>query len=171
VLLEAVALLAPDYPTLELLLPGGLGEAGVKEMLDTLIIEHHLQGRVHFYGMVENVYDYLRAADLFVMPSEREGLPNALLEALNCGLPAVATQIGGIMDVIQNHRGGILVPVGDVEALAAAIRQLMNDPETRRKQGETAAQIGVAYDFRGMTDRYIAAYDDMAKTPPRKVGQ
>jgi glycosyltransferase involved in cell wall biosynthesis len=83
---------------------------------------------IMFTGYVSNVAEYLQACDYFLFPSESEGMPNALLEAASCGLPAVATRIGGNTDIINDEHLGYLIPVGDEKALLKGIKSLLQDP-------------------------------------------
>jgi len=86
----------------------------------------------------EEVLELYRRADLFVLPTWREGFPNVVLEAMAAGLPVVATPVGAIPDALEDGREGILVPPRDAEALEHAIRRLASDPETRRAMGRRA---------------------------------
>ena len=84
--------------------------------------------RLRFTGMTHAVHDYMRAADVFVLPSRREGLPVALLEAMSCGLPCVASRLPGATDTIISHgENGLLVPVGDAAAVADALATVLRD--------------------------------------------
>jgi glycosyltransferase involved in cell wall biosynthesis len=80
----------------------------------------------------------LGAADLFVLPSRREGLPIALLEAMEAGLAIVATPVGGIPEALAHGEAGVLVPAGDARALADALAALARDPARRRALSEAA---------------------------------
>jgi glycosyltransferase involved in cell wall biosynthesis len=83
----------------------------------------------------------MRAADLLLLTSDFEGLPNALIEAQGLGLPAVATRCDfGPDEVVADGETGVLVPTGDPEALTAAVAALLGDPERRRRMGEAAAR-------------------------------
>ena len=117
--------------------------------------------RVVFAGQTHRVQDYFRAADLFVLPSKREGLPVALLEAMSCGLPCIATRLPGSTDtIIESGVNGLLVPGGDVGALSAAIAGLLRDPELARSMG-TAARETIERRFANVdiADRWLDAYD------------
>jgi glycosyltransferase involved in cell wall biosynthesis len=80
----------------------------------------------------------LHQSDIFVLPSSAENLPMAILEAFACGIAVVATPVGAVPEVIKHERNGLLVPVGNVDALANALRRLIDDPQLRKNLGETA---------------------------------
>jgi glycosyltransferase involved in cell wall biosynthesis len=82
----------------------------------------------------------LRESDVFLMPSTSEGLPVALLEAMAYGKPIVATRVGGIPDVLADGREGLLVPPGDVDALAGAVGTLVADPQRAQALGRAAKE-------------------------------
>jgi glycosyltransferase involved in cell wall biosynthesis len=86
------------------------------------------RGRVLFLGHCPDVRPVLEAADLFVLPSHREGLPNAVLEAMAMGVPVVATAAGGTGEVVMDGKTGLLTPPGDPAALGAALSRLLEDP-------------------------------------------
>lgn len=95
---------------------------------------------VELLGFVANPFALMRTADLYLLTSDFEGLPNALIEAQGLGLPAVATRCPhGPDEIVDDGRTGLLVPTGDVEAIAAAAAELLADPERRRRMGEEAA--------------------------------
>jgi glycosyltransferase involved in cell wall biosynthesis len=100
-----------------------------------------LGGAVRFLGFQENPFALMRAADLLLLTSDFEGLPNALIEAQGLGLPAVATRCDfGPDEVVADGETGVLVPTGDPEATTAATARLLGDPERRRRMGEAAAR-------------------------------
>ena len=96
--------------------------------------------RVTFTGWVdeEDAAKLLASADLLVLPSKNEGLPMAILEAMAHGLPVISTPVGAISDVVIPGKTGLLAPVGDVDQLASALRQLIDCPEMRRRMGAAA---------------------------------
>jgi len=116
--------------------------------------------RVVFAGVSHDVPAYLRAADLFALPSRREGLPVALLEAMSCGLPCVASRLPGATDeVISDGENGRLVPVGDVEAFAGAMADLLRDRLRASAMGAAArATIERLYASADVADRWLSAY-------------
>jgi glycosyltransferase involved in cell wall biosynthesis len=101
---------------------------GIADRLRAATDARGLGDRLVFAGTTRSVERYLRAADLFVLPSRREGLPVALLEAMACGLPCIASRLHGSTDtIIEDGRTGVLVPAGDVEALSLAMTALLAD--------------------------------------------
>jgi len=123
-------------------LPGTVaivGNGSLERAVDDEIRALGLEGRVlrlPFDGPVER---YLRAFDLFVLPSRWESLPIAALEAMACGLPVVATAVGGTAEAVRDGVTGRLVPPGDVPALAAAVSAVMEDPGTMGEAGTRVA--------------------------------
>ena len=104
--------------------------------------------------------DLIAAADLLVSTSTREGLGLTLLEALAVDTPVVATEVGGVVDVLAGGEAGILVPAGDARALAAAIERGLDDTALRRRivmrgREHAAANFGID----AMIDGYLAAYE------------
>ena len=122
-LIEAVQGLAATHPRLQLAIAG---EGPEREALEALIGRHGLAGRVRLLGSVgqADLAHWYAAADLFVMPSSREGLPNALLEALACGTPALATAVGGIPEVLAGSpEAGELLRGRSAAAIAEAVQR------------------------------------------------
>ena len=99
-----------------------------------------LATRVHFLGSRDDVFGLMRSADLVVLPSLRKGHPLALLEALSLGRPCVASRVGGIPEIVESGRTGLLVPPGDPSALAEALSRLCLDRALRAELGDAAAR-------------------------------
>src|ERR1035437_9382241 len=95
-------------------------------------------GDCHFQPAVGNVAPWLRAMDLFVLPSLSEALSNSLMEAMGCGCCPVASRTGGNPELVKDGETGLLFPVGDAEALAARLALLLDDPAYRRELGAKA---------------------------------
>ncbi len=117
--------------------------------------------RLRFAGVTHDVPSHLQAADVFVLPSRREGLPVALLEAMACGLPCIASRLpGSTEEIIDHDRNGLLTPPGDDAALAAALSRLLTDDAERRRLGDAArATIIDRYSSGNIADRWLDAYD------------
>jgi len=123
-----------------------------------------LAGRVTLTGRVDNVADYLRASDLFVFPSAFEGLGLSLIEAQACGLASIGSRTGGIVDVIQDGRTGVLVTPGQVGELAAAMGALLSDERTRLGFGAAASAFArQRFDVADSVDRYRALFHELRR--------
>jgi glycosyltransferase involved in cell wall biosynthesis len=114
---------------------------GYEPALRAHIAKANLQGLVEVVGVVRSRAEIIAAyqsADIFVLPSWAEGLPVALLEAMACGLPVVASRVGGIPDLVQENTCGFLVPPRDPIALATALEQLITQPKMRYDFGHAS---------------------------------
>ena len=131
---EAFAKLVPENPNLYYFILGG-GEE--KERLEALVGLHNLQGRVFLLGFVDNASRYLRAFDIFLLPSITEGLALVLLEAGLARLPVVASRVGGIPEVIKNEKTGLLVTARDSSGIAQAIQKLVAGHSLAKRFAET----------------------------------
>ncbi len=116
---------------------------------------------VEFGGFVDNLGDYLAAADALVLPSLHEGLGSVLLDAFDAGLPVVASDIPGVRDVVEHEVTGLLVPPADPAALEAAGDRLVTDAALRRRLAEAARQAAARFTPGMMADRYLALYREM----------
>ncbi|HEY8526431.1 MAG TPA: glycosyltransferase family 4 protein [Acidimicrobiales bacterium] len=118
---------------------------------------------VVFLGARDDVERLYAAMDLFVLPSHREGFPRAAMEAAATGLPIVATDVRGCRQVVAHGETGLLVPVRDPAALAAAITELGDDPERRARMGEAAVRRArERFDERRVVDLVLATYRSVA---------
>jgi glycosyltransferase involved in cell wall biosynthesis len=143
-LMNAFAIAAADRQDWELRIVGeGEARPELEALRNRLIAQNpNLRSRIHLPGAVTHGGEALAAADLFVLSSYFEGLPNALCEAMAQGLPVISTDCpNGPREMIESGFDGILVPTGDVAALSASLEQLMAEPEQRRQLGEQAQQI------------------------------
>lgn len=159
-LVEAVALLAADFPTLRLLLVGaGVERARLEQLAQTL----NLADRVTFAGETLDVRPYLHAADVFALPSLKEGLSNAMLEAMAVGLPVLATAVGGAPDLIRPGENGVLLPPAPSPAqIVEALRPLLTDPARRQALGQRARQTVVEQcAFEVVGERILALYREL----------
>jgi glycosyltransferase involved in cell wall biosynthesis len=126
-----------------------------------------LDGRVRFQGLSSRVPDVLRAADVFLLSSHGEGMSNALLEAMACGLPCLASRsIGGAAELLGEGRG-VLLADGDVTAWAGAIERLAGDAALRGELGSAAAAfVARRLSLDAAADRLASAYAVVAKREP-----
>ena len=117
-----------------------LGEGEQKTMLEGLIRNEDVQSNVMFIQSTFSVESLFNVADFMVLSSMREGLPYVLMEAASIGKPHIATDVGGVSEFIINGETGILVPPTDPEKLAAAIKNLLDNPETVERLGKRARE-------------------------------
>lgn len=111
------------------------GEGPLRKELEKQILHHNLEDKVFLMGRVDRVVDYIKDSEIFVLSSDWEGMPNALMESMAMGLACIATDVstGGSRELIENMKNGIIVPVGDKEALKKAISMLINDDDLRKR--------------------------------------
>ena len=157
-LIAAAALLAPSCPDLRYLVVGGGARLSELEALARL---KGVDKIVEFAGHREDVPALLASSDVFVLPSRSEAFPNGLLEAMATGLPVVATAVGGILDLVEPGRTGVLVPPSDAQALAAALRGMVANPQRARAMGDAAkCEVLSRYSF----DRMVRSFEDLYET-------
>jgi N-acetyl-alpha-D-glucosaminyl L-malate synthase BshA len=113
-----------------------IGDGPDRSVAEYLALQHKIQDRVHFIGKQDNVNELLPLADLMLMPSEMESFGLAALEAMACGVPAIATDVGGVPELIEDGRNGLLFGVGDVDSMAAAAIALLRDDGRLRQMSE-----------------------------------
>jgi glycosyltransferase involved in cell wall biosynthesis len=116
---------------------------------------------VTFVGFVDNVGDYLAAFDVFVLPSNREGIGSILFDAMDRGLPVIASRVGGVPDIVREGDNGILIEAGRVDQLRAAILELRADPARRRLLGEHGREFAKGFTAEVMAGKYRAIYESV----------
>lgn len=138
VLIEAVAQLKDDLASLRLLCAGHGDVDGVKIAAK----KHGIAGRIELLGWVDGTRKrkLLTSSTIFVLPSFAEGLPMSVLESMAVGLPVIATNVGGVPDVLKHRSEGIIVTPGDVNDLAESIRLLINDSDMRQDMARRAKE-------------------------------
>lgn len=104
-------------------------------------------GSVHYLGWVagDQKHSLVAGAGVFALPSYNEGLPVSVLEAMACGVPVVCTPVGGVPDIVTDGQEGLLVPVGDTQALAEALTRLASQPDLRRAMGQAGRRRVLAH--------------------------
>lgn len=156
-LLRAFARLAPKYPAATLVCAGD----GEGERLKQLAAELGVADRLECPGWLnpEQMADELRRASIFALPSHNEGVPIALLEAMSHSLPVITTPVGGIPEVVESGRNGILVKPGDVDAIEVALERLLQSSAERQRLGAAArATIAERYSLDSVIERLAGLY-------------
>jgi glycosyltransferase involved in cell wall biosynthesis len=124
------------------------------------------EGLVEWLGQVDDMPALFATVGVVTLPSYREGLPKSLIEAAACGLPLVATDVPGCREVIRDGEDGLLVPVRNGAALAAAIARLIDDPDLAGRLGTAARQKALdEFDERIVIDRTMAVYTELLGEP------
>ena len=119
---------------------GGVDMHNCEAELKLFVKAKGLEESVCFAGETGNVHEYLQVSDIFVLPSEEDAFPLALVEAMACGLPIVATRVGGIKEIISDRQNGLLVEARDFQQLYQAISGLVRDPALSASLGTAAVQ-------------------------------
>ncbi len=156
-LLHALTILREQGLSLTMLI---VGDGPERQHIEQMIGELGLgPEQVRLLGIRSDVMDLLAASDFFVLPSEMEGLPVSMLEALKQRLPVIATPVGGVPELITHDLNGLLTPVNDPAALAETICQLVRDPMLRARLGNAGYErVSAEFDFMTMMARYIELY-------------
>jgi glycosyltransferase involved in cell wall biosynthesis len=157
-LIEAFAKAAASAPAYLLM----AGEGSLLEASRDAAARLGIATRMRFLGLRQDIAELLPCCDLFALASDWEGAPVALIEAMAAGLPAVATAVGGVPDLVEDGVTGLLVPPGDTAALALALAALARDPARRRRMAEAAAKRAAAFDAHAMIDSYAALFERAA---------
>lgn len=139
-LVEAFSDIADEFPDYRLDI---YGEGEQRNLLEQLTKELNISDRVKFPGYLSSLEEKIQSASLFVLSSNFEGMPNALLEAMALGLPCISTDcpVGGPRSLICNGENGILVPVGDKQSLSNTMRNILQNPEFATKLGRNAKEV------------------------------
>jgi glycosyltransferase involved in cell wall biosynthesis len=150
--------------TVLMLVGSGAGQTlSIEDELRRRAGEAGVAGRVIFTGRVDDVQDYLRASDVFVFPSLFEALGISLVEAAACGLPCVASRTGGIVDVVEHERTGLLHEPGDGAGLAAGVERVLADGALAAALGRAArAKAESEFDVSVSLDRYRTLFEGLA---------
>lgn len=140
-----------------------IGDGQARADLEAQVAEKGLGDNVKFAGRVERAGSLLKAFDIFAMPSLMEALPFALLEAMAAGVPAVATSVWGIPEVVVDGETGLLVPPADTPELTWAILRLLEDDDLRASMGAAAESVASEkFSLQAMASRTAEIYEELA---------
>jgi glycosyltransferase involved in cell wall biosynthesis len=158
VLLDAFATLDPDLRRGSILRIAGDGPE--REPLRARLEQLGLEKRAGLLGFRDDVADLLHASDVFALPSRREGLGVACLEAMAAGRAVVASRVGGLGQVVDDGETGLLTPPAEAAPLVAALSRLLRDPDLRRRLGDAAhARVLERHLPERLVDGYVAFYE------------
>jgi glycosyltransferase involved in cell wall biosynthesis len=151
-LIEAFSKVAPQFPLWSVRI---LGEGPERARLEKLIADNKLAGRMTLCGWTAQPESALMGSDVFVLSSRYEGFPNALLEAMACGLPAIAFDCdAGPAEILRHETDGLLVRAGNVEALSAAMSRLMSNDAERARLGAAAREVCTRFGMEQFFERW-----------------
>lgn len=151
-LIRAFSEFLKDHPEYTLSI---YGKGELEEELKALAENLGIADSVIFHGNVSNLHTKIADAEMFVLPSDFEGLSNALLEAMMMGIPCISTACEGSTDVIESGVNGILTPVGNEQALLEAMRSLADDEELRYKLAQAGRKTGAGFRKEAVAEKWI----------------
>jgi len=155
-LIEAWTEVVSAHPTATLTL---VGDGPLREALEAQVRDGGIESNVKFVGLQSDVRPYLHRAGLFVLPSFREAMPLSLLEAMATGIPAVASEVGAVPEIVRQGMTGRLVPPGEPAPLAKALIELLADPGSLKKQGLRAREeVSREFSLRARVDAIEEGY-------------
>jgi glycosyltransferase involved in cell wall biosynthesis len=138
------------------------GDGPEREKLVSLTHKLGISNNTFFHGSVKNVAPLLQKSDIFVLPSSVEGLPNALLEAMSCGLAVITTRVGGNTEIIENGINGLLIDPDDSQQLSITLIKIMKERETIEKLGRNARKtIETKFSIDNITTEYEKFYKEL----------
>lgn len=152
-----------------------VGDGPERERVEDELARRSLEGRVRLLGERDDVPRLLAEADVFLLASRSEGLPLSVIEAMAAGLPIVASDVGGLKELVRDGETGVLVPPGDPVALAEALRPLLANRELRRRLGRAGrARAKALFDLSGFRRAHLELYRrelaaaGVSSSPPKR---
>ncbi len=162
ILIRAAAKVCEQFPKAVFLVVGDVHERQHYQELLDLTASLELKQNVKFVGPSDDVFSLLRISDIFCLPSRSEGFSNALVEAMACSLPCVATRVGGNSEALEDGRSGFLVDSEDPDAIANRILTLLRAPERAKEMGrEGRRTVEAKFTTQVMMSRLINVYDNL----------
>lgn len=159
----AAQILRQEYPDVQITLLGGLDSRNPSALSRADLDSLTAGGAVRWLDEVSDVRPHIAASDVLVLPSYREGLPRSILEGASMGRAAIVTDVPGCRDAVDSGVTGVIVPPADPDALAKAMKQLMNDPAKVIRMGAAArARVEARFDERAVILETTSAYRELA---------
>lgn len=159
-LIEAFSIARKKNSNLRLLI---VGDGELREELENQVVQKQLKSSIQFLGTRSDIPNILSNVDAFVLTSKFEGLPLSLLEAMAAGLPVIATKVGGVPDIINHNRNGILVESNDIKGFAEAILKLVNNKNLIDEIRKNNINDVKKFDVKTMVRKYEDLYENIIK--------
>ncbi len=160
-LIMAMEIIKNEIPNCQLII---IGDGHSRGSLESLVNEKKLERNVRFFGYRKDIPELLAEIDVFIVPSLWEGLGDVILEAMAMEKPVVATNVGGIPEMVSHGKTGFLVPAKDSPALAAMILKLLKSPEMRREMAKTGRKrVEDNFSIEKTVEKIQAIYDELIK--------
>jgi N-acetyl-alpha-D-glucosaminyl L-malate synthase BshA len=141
-----------------------IGDGPQLRKTQQLVSALNLGDKVHFLGEQDQLEPLLACADLFLLPSEQESFGLTALEAMNCGVPVIATEIGGLPELVVHGETGYLFPIGETEMMAEAAAALLKDHEKHKRFGKNARERAVeGFNANRIIPQYEAFYEEVLR--------
>ena len=151
-MIRAFAEILKKHPEYELVI---YGDGPSEKQLKSLVGELGILTKVFFPGNVKDLHNKIRSAEMFVLSSDYEGMPNALIEAMCLGLPCVSTEVSGATDLIIHGKNGMLTKLNDQQAFTEAILELIENPETAAQMCEEAVKLNEELKLSKIMEQWI----------------
>jgi len=162
VLVETASRVVREIPQATFLVIGRSCEADYRQELVEQIAARGIEKNIRFMGESSDVMAFLKASDIFLLPSRSEGFSNALIEAMGCGLPCIATKVGGNAEAIEDGKNGYLIASGDAQAAANCIVTLSADQALRSRMSAAArATVEARFTAQVMIQKLVECYDQL----------
>lgn len=157
-LIRAFSNLSSIYPEYVLAL---YGDGPLRSSLQDLVERLGINSRVIFMGNVKNVFEDISNAEMFVLSSNFEGMPNALMEAMCLGLPVISTKVSGAIELINQYNAGLLVDIGDCAGLENAMKKLIEDDSYRETISKNAAKLVESVNPQTIANKWISSIESL----------
>jgi glycosyltransferase involved in cell wall biosynthesis len=148
-----------------------LGEGPLRRTLQEIGARENLGTQILLPGFQQDLAEFWRRIDVFFLPSRFEALGTSILDALARGIPVVASEVGGIPEVVRSGREGILVPPGHAEGFARALISILDDPGRAQALGSAGRERALAFDIGPLAQRVETLYEALASSPPKTQGE
>lgn len=148
-----------------------VGDGPCRQEFERMAQDLGLDSRVVFWGERQDIPAVLASLDLTVVPSVSESLPNVILESMAAGVPVVATRVGGIPEIVEDGRNGLLTPPGDDQRMAEAIERLVREPSLRKEFGQRAKEYAMAhFHWDRISEQYEELYESLLAEKDHRWG-